>query len=118
MSEVQVKKIRQKKLPSVPENSPMPSSSLKQEPAGKKPRASRAKKVPTKEEAMQMLDQSIKELKQIIQDLKEDQVKCSSMSFKKINELVGETLNNLQEDLEELQENYEQLKLLPEIKSE
>jgi len=117
MSEVQVKKLRQNKLPSVPENSVSPDSSLKCEPA-KKPRASRAKKPPTKQEAMDMLSNGAKVIREAIQDLKEDQVKCSSMPLKKVNELIGETLNNLQEDLEDIQENLDQLKLLPDQKSE
>ena len=41
----------------------------------KLPRNSRAKKIPTKEEALKLLSDTSIELKQIIQDLKEDEMK-------------------------------------------
>jgi hypothetical protein len=108
----EVKKVRQKKLPTVPENS---ESVVVKE---KKPRASRAKKVPTKQEAMSMLLNASNELKQVIQDLKDDQMKLSSMPLKKANELLKESISNIEEDLQDILENYEQLKLLPEVKPE
>ena len=110
MSEVK-KILRQKKLQSVPENKEL----IAQE---KKPRQSRAKKVPTKEEAMKMMQDTSNELKKIIQDLKDDQLKLASIPLKNVPDLIKETLSNLEEDLEEINENYEQLKLLPEPKSE
>ena len=76
------------------------------------------KKQMTREDALKMLTDTCNELKQIIQDLKEDQMKLQSVSpsmpLKKVNDLINETLNNLNEDLEEINEKYEELKSLPE----
>ena len=74
----------------------------------KKPRAK--KQPPTKEETMKMLLESSAELKQIIQDLKEDESRLQSLSLKKVPELIKETLTNLAEDLEDIEVHYEELK--------
>ena len=65
-----------------------------------------------------MLLDASNDLKQVIQDLKEDQMRLASMPLKKTNELLKESITNIEEDLEDILENYEQLKLLPEQKSE
>jgi hypothetical protein len=74
-----------------------------------KKRASRAKKQPTREEALKLLLDTSNELKQIIVDLKEDEIKVSSMQLKKIPELIKETLANLDEDQKEVEEQYNEL---------
>ncbi len=80
------------------------------EKVAKKPRAPRQKKQPpTKEETLKMLLLTINELKQIVQDLKEDEMKVSSLPLKKIPELLKETISNLEEDLEEIQSKYDEL---------
>ena len=53
-------------------------------------------------------------LKQIIQELKEDEQRLSSMQLKKVPELIKETLCNLAEDLEEIDQQYEEIKAHPE----
>ena len=85
-------------------------SSVPQEPKViKLPRKSRAKKIPTKEEALKLLSDTSIELKQIIQDLKEDEMKISCMQLKKVPELIKETLCNLDEDLNEIEEQHQEL---------
>ena len=118
MSDQPVKKLRAKKLPVIKEAEPLNLTEefKASEPIPiKKPRASRAKKQPTREEAMQMLLDGSKELKEIIQDLKEDEVKVLSQvsMYKKLPALLKETISNLEEDEQELQEKYEELKSLP-----
>src|SRR5437867_3750566 len=81
--------MKQKKLPQVPENSEL------KETKAKAPRATQAKKVPTKQEAMSMLLSASNELKQVIQDLKEDQIKLASIPLKKANELLKESIGNI-----------------------
>ena len=73
-----------------------------------------AKKIPTKEEALKLLSDTSIELKQIIQDLKEDEMKISCMHLKKVPELVKETLCNLDEDLKEIEEQHQELLSHPE----
>lgn len=76
-------------------------------------RKSRAKKVPTKEEAMKALMDASNELKQIVVDLKEDETKLQGMVFKQLPALVKETLQNLDEDIKEIDEQYKELMALP-----
>ena len=59
--------------------------------AVKLPRKSRAKKITTKEEALKMMCDACSEIKQIIQDLKEDESRIQGMSLKKVPELLTET---------------------------
>lgn len=77
------------------------------EPVKKRIRAKKQK--PTKEEKLKSLTESSNELKQIIQELKEDEMRLSSMPLKKVPELLKETLNNLDEDLKEIEEIYQEL---------
>lgn len=68
-----------------------------------KPKRTRApKKQPTKEEMLKMLTDSSTELKQIIQDLKEDETKIAGLSLKQLPLLISETLKNLNEDCDEI----------------
>jgi hypothetical protein len=74
-----------------------------------KKRASRAKKQLTKEETLKMLSDASNELKQVVLDLKEDEIKLAAISLKKVPELVKETLKNLEEDIEEINEQHKEL---------
>ena len=76
-------------------------------------RKSRAKKVPSKEEAMKALMDASNELKQIVVDLKEDESKLSGMALKQVPALMKETLQNLDEDIKEIDEQYKELLALP-----
>ena len=62
-----------------------------------KKRASRAKPKPTREELIKMLVDSQTEIKQIIQELKEDESRIQCMGLKKVPELLTETLKNMEE---------------------
>ena len=76
----------------------------------KAPRAPRAKKQqPTKEETLKMLLDTSNELKQIILDLKDDEMKVSNMSLKRIPDLIKETISNLEEDENEIKTKYNEL---------
>src|SRR4051812_25386432 len=102
----QVKKLaKPKKLPSVDENKVLPV-----EP---KQRKSRAKPKPTREEAIKMLQDASNDIKQIIQDLREDEARLPGLNFKKIPELVKETLGNLAEDLEDMEADLEDMRSNP-----
>lgn len=79
-------------------------------------RASRAKPKPTKEEVIKMLTDSSNELKQIIQDLKEEDGKIQGLGLKRVGELVKETINNLEEDQKEIDEECKELSSIPEDK--
>lgn len=106
----------QKKSKSVPEKAPQKKVKDEVSPAEKpepKKKVSRAKAKPTKEEALKMLQDASGELKQIIYDLKEDDLKLCSLQLKRVPELVRETLKNLEEDKQELDEEYEELLKLP-----
>ena len=99
----QVEKVpKSKKLVSLDENSVLPP-----EP---KPRKSRAKPKPTKEEAIKMLQDASNDLKQIIIDLREDEQRVASLQLKKLPELIKETLCNLAEDQEEIEEQLTELR--------
>ena len=78
-----------------------------------KKRASRAKKVATKEETMKALLDASNELKQIVVDLKEDESKMSGMTLKQLPALLKETLQNLDKDIKEIDEQYKELLALP-----
>ena len=71
------------------------------------------KKKPTKEEALKMLSDTSKELKQILDDVREDEMKLSCMQLKRVPEMKKETISNLEEDLKEIDEQCEEIKLLP-----
>ncbi len=103
----QVKKQKQvKKLEPVSEDSTLPVTKEKE----KKPRASRAKPKPTKEEALKLLEDAVVEVGQIVQDLKDDYEKIKSMPLKKLHELVADTIKNLEEDTLEFQDQIKEIK--------
>lgn len=100
-------------VPSVPAESGVPGSpkdEVAKVPKVPKKRASRAKKEPTKEETMALLLNASNEVKQVIQELKEDENKLSGLDLKKVPDLLKETIENLEEDLKEIDEQYEELK--------
>ena len=101
MSQVQ-KVPKAKKLVSLDENSVLPP-----EP---KQRKSRAKPKPTKEEAIKMLQDASNDLKQIILELEEDEQRVASLQLEKLPELIKETLCNLAEDQEEIEEQLTELR--------
>ena len=103
----QVKKLaKPKKLAPFNENAVLP--------AEPKQRKSRAKPKPTREEAIKMLSDASTDIKLIIKDLEEDEQRLQGQSFKKLPELVKETILNLTEDLEEIEDQLEEIRSNPE----
>lgn len=80
-----------------------------------KPKRTRTKK-PTKEEMLKMLTESSAELKQIIQELKEDETKIAGLPLKQLPILITETLKNLKEDCDEIDAECQEL--LSELRNE
>lgn len=78
-----------------------------------KKRVSRAKPKPTKEQVLKMLSDSSTEVKQIIQEIKEEEKKLIGQPLKRVFELITETVKNLEEDLQEIDEEYKELLALP-----
>ncbi len=58
---------------------------------------------------MKMLLDSSNEVKLIIEELKEDEVKVLSMTLKRVPELLKETIKNMEEDKEEIDEKLKEL---------
>ena len=60
---------------------------------------------------MKLLSDSSNELKQIIKDLKEDDVQLLAfgLTLKRVSELMKETISNLEEDVQEIDEQLEEL---------
>jgi len=84
------------------------------EPKPKAERKPRAKKQPpTKAETLKLLLDTIADLKQIIVDLKDEQAKIGPLNLKRLPELITETLHNLEEDAEEMQEKHDELLAAP-----
>lgn len=81
------------------------------EPKVRKARTKKAK--PTKAEALKLLEDAANEIKQAIQELKEDEAKLPSMGLKRVPELVKDELEDLAEDLIECETEYEDLKNKP-----
>jgi len=73
----------------------------------------RTKKQLTKEEKLKLLSDASNELKQIMQDLKEDESRIQGLGLKRVPELVKETIKNLDEDIQDMQEEYEELSKQP-----
>ena len=88
---------------------PVPAAEL----AEPKKRASRAKTKPTRDELIKMLSDSSNEIKQIIQELKEDETRINGMGLKKLPELVKETIQNMEEDKQEIDDKYKELMECP-----
>ena len=79
-------------------------------PAEPKKRAPRKKKQVTKEERLQLLTESLNQIKQFIEDLKAEEQKISCLNLKSIPELVKETLEDLDEDMKEISDEIEKVK--------
>lgn len=84
-----------------------------QEPPKKRGRA--PKKPLSKEESLKLLQDASNEIKQIIDDLKEDEMKMSGLQLKKVPMLLKETIDNLIEDKEEFDEKHKELMALPAV---
>ncbi len=112
MSEAKVRKPREKKvkLAAVPENGTL----VEMPPKEKKPRASRAKKQPTREEAIDMLEEATRELNELINGLLEDEAKLVGMSLKKVPDLIKDSISDFQEDMAEIKDELEHLKSVTE----
>ncbi len=78
------------------------------EPKEKKERAK--KQEPTKEDTLKMLLDAADELKQIQNELKQEESKIESLSVPRLKELVKETLSNLEEDEKEIRDKHDELK--------
>ena len=48
-----------------------------------------------------------------MQDLKEDESRIQGLGLKRVPELVKETIKNLDEDIQDMQEEYEELSKQP-----
>jgi len=79
----------------------------------KKVRKSRAKPKPTREDMLQLLLENQKNVKQMIDNMKEEEMKIQHMGLKKVAELVQGELEYLEEDLERLEEKYKEILALP-----
>ena len=99
-------------LPSVdvPQSNPI---DIKEKPK----RKSRAKKIPTREEALKDLSDGLNEVKQDLSDLKEDHMKLQSFDFYKqlkcVPDMINEELEALEDDLKDADEKYQFLLSLP-----
>ena len=79
-----------------------------------KPKRTRAPKhKPTKDEMLKLLSDSSVELKQIMQDLKEDETKIAGLTLKQLPLLITETLKNLNEDCEDIDAEYQTVLAAP-----
>jgi len=78
-----------------------------------KPKVVKVLPEPTKEEMLKMLTDSSTGLKQIIQDLKEDETKIAGLSLKQLPLLISETLKNLNEDCDEIDAEYKEILAAP-----
>ena len=80
-------------------------------------RKSRAKKIPTREEALKDLSDGLNEVKQDLSDLKEDHMKLQSFDFYKqlkcVPDMINEELEALEDDLKDADEKYQFLLSLP-----
>ena len=83
-----------------------------------KKRASRAKKQPTYQETLKMLQDNLIELRAVVQELKDDETRVQGMGLKKVPELLKETIQNLEEDLKEMDEACQELLAHPDAQSE
>jgi hypothetical protein len=102
-----VKVEKNKSIPVVESESPQ-----KREP---KKRASRAKKQPTKEDALKILMEDSNSLKKLIEDLKADEIKLQSsgLLLKCVPELIKGELQNLDEEQKEVDEKYQEVLAIP-----
>ena len=65
-----------------------------------------------------MLQDNLVELRAVVQELKDDETRVQCMGLKKVPELVKETIENLEEDLKEMDEAYQELLAHPDAQAE
>lgn len=84
------------------------------EQVGEKPKRQRkAKAKPTKEEMLKFFEDSLSELKQIVVDLKDEEMKIRGLQLKQLPLLINETLQNLDEDMKEIEEEMKNIESMP-----
>ena len=100
----------QKESVSVPKSEPIDIP--KPEP---KKRQSRARKQPTRDEALQQLTEASNGLKKLIVDLKDDEMKLKSsgLVLTHVSELIEGELDNLAEELKDVDQNYQEVLAMP-----
>lgn len=77
----------------------------------KRQRKARAK--PTKQELIKFFQDSMNELKQIVSELNEEEVKIRGLQLKQLPLLINETLQNLDEDMKEFEEEIKNIEASP-----
>ena len=75
-----------------------------------KKRPSRARKMPTRDEALQQLMEASNGLKKLIDDLKDDETKLKSSH---VSKLIEGELENLAEELKDVDQNYQEVLEMP-----
>ena len=108
-----VRVLKEKKVSvEVPRSEPIDIPIVKPEP---KKRASRAKKAPTRDEALQQLLEASNGLKKLIVDLKDDEtkLKSSGLVLTHVSELIEGELENLAEELKDVDQNYQEVLAMP-----
>ena len=80
-----------------------------------KKRPSRAKKPPTRDEALQQLMEASNGLKKLIVDLKDDEMKLKSsgLVLTHVSELIQGELDNLADELKDVDQNYQEVLAMP-----
>ena len=80
-----------------------------------KKRPSRARKMPTRDEALQQLMEASNGLKKLIDDLKDDETKLkgSGLVLTHVSELIEGELENLAEELKDVDQNYQEVLAMP-----
>ena len=80
-----------------------------------KKRPSRARKQPTRDEALQQLMEASNGLKRLIVDLKGDEtkMKSSGLVLTHVSELIQGELDNLAEELKDVDQNYQEVLAMP-----
>lgn len=76
-------------------------------------RQRKAKAKPTKQEMLKFFEDSLNELKQIVVDLKDEEMKISGLQLKQLPLLINETLQNLDEDMKEIEEEMKNIESMP-----
>ena len=80
-----------------------------------KKRPSRAKKPPTRDEALAQLLEASNGLKKLIVDLKDDEMilKSSGLVLTHVSELIEGELESLAEELKDVDQNYQEVLAMP-----
>ena len=96
----------------VSKSEPIDIPMVKTEP---KKRASRARKQPTRDEALQQLLDASNGLKKLIVDFKDDEMKLKSSGWvlTHVFEMIEGELENLAEELKDVDQNYQEVLAMP-----